>query len=216
MNAADLGVVAVVLVSAILAFVRGFTREALAIGGWIAAIVVTIYGFETVKPFAQSHIEPGWLAVTVAGAGLFLVTLLVATLLARAIAVRIQASVLGPVDRSLGFVFGLARGAVLLCLGYLLLVKVLPADDRPAWILEARTLPLIERGTVLLLALAPPSIREPAIEAIRAAANEAEKSMLYDTLSIPGGLPAGDGGDGDVGYKSNDRQELEHLLETTN
>ncbi len=216
MNAADLGVVAVVLLSAVLAFVRGFTRETLAIAGWVAAIAVTIYGFEPVKPFAEQQIEPPWLADTVAGAGLFLVTLLVATIVARTIAVRIQASMLGPVDRSLGFVFGLARGAVLLSLAYLLLVKVLPADDRPDWIMEARTLPLIERGTVLLLALTPPSIREPALEAIRAAADEAEKSMLYDTLSIPGGAPAEGGGEGDVGYKSNDRQELERLLETTN
>ena len=216
MNAADFAVVAVMLLSAVFGFVRGFTRETLAIAGWIAAIVVTIEGFETVKPFAEQNVQPLWLADIVAGAGLFAVTLLVATLIAHVIARRVKVSVLGPVDSSLGCVFGLARGAVLLCLAFLLLVKVLPAEDRPAWIMEARTRPLIEKGTVWLLVLAPPSLRDPALQAIRDAAEQAKNSNLYDQLSIPGGLPRGSGENDAEGYKSGDREELERLLETTN
>ncbi|MEX2648290.1 MAG: CvpA family protein [Alphaproteobacteria bacterium] len=217
MNAIDLGVLAVLALSAILAFARGFTRETLAIGGWIAAVFATIYGFESVRPFAERYIDPGWLSDVVAGAGLFLVTLLVATLLSRAIAHRVQASILGPVDRSLGFAFGLVRGAVIPCLLYLLYVQVVVPEDRPPWVTEARTRPFVEQGAALLLALAPANVRERTVLAIERAAGETrdavEAKELYDTLTGPGA--GGAANDGDVGYKSGDRQDLNRLLETT-
>ena len=219
MNAVDLGVIAVLILSAIIAFARGFTRETLAIAGWLAALFATVYGFDRVQPYAERYVEPTWLADTVAGAGLFLVTLLVATLIARMIAHRVQASVLGPVDRSLGFAFGLLRGAVILCLAYLLMIQILPAEERPTWVMAARTRPFVERGAFLLLDLAPPAWREKAMQAIEGATDEAqeaaESKALYDALSNPAGAAA-DGADGaDVGYKGTDRKELERLLETT-
>lgn len=219
MNAADLAVLAVLVLSAILAFARGFTHETLAIGGWIAAVFATVYGFEPLKPYAELYVQPIWLADIVTGAGLFLVTLLIATILSRAIARRIQGSVLGPVDRSLGFLFGLARGAVIVCLAYLLFVQIVPPDDRPAWIVEARTRPLVERGAGLMLDLAPPEVREKTVLAIERAANQAnelaETRKLYDELADPGSETADGGNEADLGYKGADRQELERLLETT-
>jgi membrane protein required for colicin V production len=219
MNAVDLGVLAVLVISAILAFARGFTHETLAIGGWAAAVFATVFGFEPLKPYAELYVEPTWLAQIVTGAGLFLVTLLIATIVSRAIAKRIQASVLGPVDRSLGFLFGLARGAVILCLAYLLFVQIVPPEDRPDWLMQARTRPLVERGAGLLLDLAPPEVREKTVLAIERAASQAneiaETKKLYDELADPGTDAADGGNDGDLGYKGADRQELERLLETT-
>ncbi len=217
MNAVDLGVLAVLALSAILAFARGFTRETLAIGGWVAAVFATIYGFESVLPFAEHQIESDLLSRVVAGAALFLVTLLVASLISRAIAHRVQASILGPVDRSLGFAFGLVRGAVILALAYLLFVQVVVPEERPPWVTEARTRPFVEQGAALLLALAPANVRERTVLAIERAAGQTrdavEAKELYDTLTGP---DAGDAANnGDVGYKSGDRNDLNRLLETT-
>jgi membrane protein required for colicin V production len=217
MNAIDLAVAAVLILSAIIAFARGFTHETLAIGGWVAAVFATVYGFERVRPFAEAHIDPDWLSDIAAGAGLFLVTLLVATIIARFIAARVQASVLGPVDRSLGFAFGLARGAVILCLAYLLFVQVVVPEDRPAWVMEARTRPYVEQGAALLLALAPENVREKTVLALERAAAESREAVeakeLYDSLTSPGGGEAAE--EGDVGYKTGDRNDLDRLFTTT-
>lgn len=219
MNAVDLGVIAVLILSAIIAFARGFTREALAIAGWLAAVFVTVYGFDRVKPYAEQYVDPPWLADTVAGAGLFLVTLLVATIISRMIANRVQSSVLGPVDRSLGFAFGLLRGAVILCVAYLLMIQILPAEERPEWVMAARARPYVEQGAFMLLDLAPPAWREKAMQAIENASDEAdaavENKALLDSLLSPGVVSTDGAGGADMGYRGTDRKELERLLETT-
>ena len=217
-NLGDVGIAAMLLVSALLAFARGFVREVFAVFGWIAAIFATIYGVAHAKPIAERFLEPEWLAGAAAGAGLFLVTLIVATIIAGAIARRIRASQLGPLDRSLGFLFGLARGAVIVCLAFLVLQRVYPGEDQPAWLSEARARPLVETGALLLLSLAPEEVRRQAaatVDEARATARDAAKAKdLYEKLASP--PPAREkaaGAAGDMGYKNADRNELERLLE---
>jgi membrane protein required for colicin V production len=134
------GVVALVmLVSAVLAYSRGVTREALAIGGWVAA---GMSGF-----FFAPMVSPLILELPVVGAFLngscsmtalasfsavFGVTLIVLSIFTPVLSQAVQSTFLGPVDKGLGFVFGLARGLLLIGVLYLLYDMIVPADDRLA------------------------------------------------------------------------------------
>lgn len=220
-NLLDLIALGVVLLSALLAFARGFTREVFAVASWVAAgaAVFALFEAKPVEPFWRAYVQPDDLADAIAGLVVFLVVLVIATLIARAIAHRITRSALGPLDRSLGFVFGLARGAFLLCLGYVLMDHLMLEEDRPPWIAEARLTPSLQRGAALLLSWAPENFGDQAVEDAAAAAAEAEQAAtekLFEQLVSPPPAAQGDAGsEADTGYKNADRKELERLLEVT-
>jgi membrane protein required for colicin V production len=148
-------VLAVLAVSALIAYFRGFVREVLGIGAWAGAVVIALWFQPALKPLAQKYISEVWLAEIAALAVGFLVTLFVLKLLIALIAGGIRHSVLGGVDRALGILFGLARGAFLLVLAYIVGGLFLPSTDRwPEAVQNARTLPLVaEAARTLVLQL---------------------------------------------------------------
>ena len=118
MNWVDLVVLGVILISGFLAFARGLVREALGLGAWaIAAYVASPYGvFPMVQPWARMQVRDTALADTLAFIGVFVIVLILLSLIAGAIAGAIRSSALGGLDRTLGLVFGLIRGAALVCI----------------------------------------------------------------------------------------------------
>ena len=68
MNALDLAIIAIIAVSAIFAFARGFVREALSIIAWVGAAAITLYGFNSVYAFAVRFVTTPLLADLIAGA----------------------------------------------------------------------------------------------------------------------------------------------------
>ena len=112
-NVTDIVLGAVLLLSALLAYARGFVHEVLAVAGWIGAILAAIYGLPYAKPFARDLIPHELAADVAAGVVIFVATLIVLSLLTRAVAGMVKASALNMLDRSLGFLFGLGtrRGA---------------------------------------------------------------------------------------------------------
>ncbi len=150
------GVVAVVLlVSAGLAFLRGFVHEVLGIGAWVGAGFVAWWGFPHVQPWFRAHIGAPLVADAAAALALFMVALLVLSILTRAVSDRVRASALNSVDSSLGFVFGLVRGALILSVAYIGVSWLIDRDQPPAWLATARTRPWLERGAALVQAALP-------------------------------------------------------------
>src|SRR5213595_3819772 len=145
MNPLDLGVIASIELSAIFAFARGFVREALSIIAWVGAAAITVFGFSTVLIAVSPLVNNVLLAQLIAGFGLFVVSLIVLTIITGLLARMVRSSALSPIDRTLGFIFGLARGAFLVCLGYLALDFV-PPPDRPEWIREAKSTHFLQQG----------------------------------------------------------------------
>jgi membrane protein required for colicin V production len=159
MNWFDLAVIGFIALSAIFAFARGFVREALSIVAWIgAAAIAWYYSTDYVKPFITRFITDETLAKIIAWAATFLVSLIVLTILTSLIARTVHYGGLSAIDRTLGFIFGLARGAFILALAYLLL-EALPAADRPVWIREAKSRPYLERAADQLRSLIPEAMR---------------------------------------------------------
>lgn len=152
---ADIVVAAVLLISGVLALFRGFVKETLTILGWVGAIFITLYGYQHVAPLLADFIKESWIAETVAAATLFLVSLIILTVISHMISSRVQGSMLGHLDRALGFVFGLARGLALVCLVYLGGTLFWNEDNLPEQLQEARTLPVVKAGADFLASLAP-------------------------------------------------------------
>ena len=103
----DLIVIGVMLISALLAMVRGFTREVLSIAAWVAAAAAALFLHPFVTALRQSpYIKNPTVAQLVAGGGVFLVTLIVVSFITIRISDLILDSRIGAIDRTLGFVFG--------------------------------------------------------------------------------------------------------------
>jgi membrane protein required for colicin V production len=173
MNALDIGVVAVVVLSGIFAFARGFVREALSIAAWAGAAAVAVYGFDDTYRVAVKFITTPFLAELAAGAGLFLMSLIALTILTGYLARFVRTSAASPIDRTLGLMFGAVRGAVLVSIAWLLLDIGLPASDRPGWINDARTRPYLAEGAQLLRRLLPAQWQLKGSAAADAAAEQA-------------------------------------------
>ena len=107
----DLVLLAVMLISGLLAMVRGFMREILSIAAWGAAALVTLYAFSKLLPTAKTYFNNDTVASVVVVAGVFIGTLIVVSIITVRISDMILDSRIGALDRTLGFLFGLARGA---------------------------------------------------------------------------------------------------------
>lgn len=166
MNAVDLAVVIVIALSALFAFARGFVREALSIAAWVGAALITLYGFDYAYGLTARFVTTPMLADLIAGAGLFLISLIGLTILTGYIARLVQWSALTPVDRTLGLIFGVARGAVLVAIAYLVVDISLPPTDRPSWLRNARSEPLLAEGADTLRGLMPESLQLKSASAI--------------------------------------------------
>lgn len=143
MNWVDLAAACVVVLSGIVGLARGLIREVLGIGAWVAAAAIALYAFPYAEPIARQHIAEPNIAFVSAYAVPFVLSLVVFWLVARSVSGVVRASALGGLDRTLGLVFGFARGAALLAVCYILAGTVQPVPLWPPAVLEARSLPVI-------------------------------------------------------------------------
>ncbi len=212
-NVTDIGVGVVLLISALLAYARGFVHEVLAVGGWIGAIFATIYGFPYVKPFTRDLIELQWVADLTAGTTLFIVSLVALSIITRAISKRVQASMLNALDRSLGFLFGIVRGAVLVSLAYVFVEMAQPVSEQPPWLRSARSMPVIEAGARLLRSLIPDDDDDAANDAREKEQKilDTEKAMRQMLSAQPKGKDTGAPG----GYGPHERRDMERLIDSS-
>ena len=218
MNSFDLAVLGVIVLSAVFAFARGFVREALSIVAWVGAALVSLYGFNDVYGIVVRFVTTPLLADLAAGAGLFVISLIVLTILTGYLARFVHSSALSPIDRTLGLIFGLVRGAFLVSLAYLMLDISLPQNDRPGWIKQAKSEPFLAQGADLLRTALPEQLQLKNAAAVDDAqralerAKDAQKAMR--ALSSPvAPSPAKPGEDQAPNYKSGDRRDMNRLIE---
>ena len=213
---ADIAIVLVLLVSGVLAFVRGFVRELLHILAWVGAAVVAIYGFPFLQPVLQQYLQPELLANLATGAGLFIVSLVIFIFIAAGLAKRVQASDIGAVDRSLGFIFGLVRGALILALAYLVLMQFLPTErkEQPRWVIASRGLPFVAVGAGYLTKLAP-ELFESTLRTIDEAGDAAGELLEEQGAKAIENTadPAKESGGG-AGYSETPRRQMDRLIES--
>ncbi|KMO31721.1 colicin V synthesis protein [Methylobacterium variabile] len=150
----DLVVLGVVVISALLAAVRGFTREVLAIVAWVAAAGLAWYLHPLLLPTVKQHVSSDTVSLVVSIAAIFLVTLLVVSVITVKISDLILDSRIGAVDRSLGLAFGAARGFLICVIGWVFLAWLVQGKV-PDWAQQARSREILENSGQKLVAMLP-------------------------------------------------------------
>ena len=149
----DLILIVIMLVSGFLAMVRGFTREVLSIFSWAVAAVAALYltpkYWHTVEPYFPS---PSFAQIAFA-VGVFIIALILVSLITFRISDKVLDSRVGALDRTLGFIFGLARGFLLVAIVFILFTAL--ARDQPEWVTNARSYPILQRTQVAIESLLP-------------------------------------------------------------
>src|ERR1700694_5054324 len=135
----DLALLAVMLISGLLAMVRGFMREILSIAAWGAAALVTLYAYSKLLPTAKTYFNNDTVASVVVVAGVFIGTLIVVSIITVRISDMILDSRIGALDRTLGFLFGLARGLIIVVVAFLFFDWLVPQKSQPDWVRNAKS-----------------------------------------------------------------------------
>lgn len=151
----DAILIVLMFISGFLAMLRGFTREVLSIMSWALAAVATLYFLPMYKDKAAELIQPEMLAMVILAGGIFVSVLVIVSLVTARLSDRVLDSRVGALDRTLGFVFGLGRGLILVVIAYLLFSWLVQKENQPQWIQEARSLSLIESTGEVILSLLP-------------------------------------------------------------
>lgn len=216
-NPADLTVVVVVVLSGLFAMARGFVREVLSLASWVGAALVTLWGFGIARPYARTLIESTLLADIVTGVALFICSLVLFSMIGGGIASLVRGTGLNALDRTLGFLFGLVRGALIVAILWLGLGWAIPPQDHPVWLRDARVVPLVERLADFLRGLAPPEFRGRVQSAGDAADRAKREAQQYQTILRAPGLPQAKSpaSAGETSYKTDERRGLDGLFQRT-
>src|SRR3954467_11962491 len=151
----DLILLVVMLISALLAMVRGFMREVLSIASWAAAAVLTLYTYPKLKPVVLQYFSNEIVASAICIGGVFLGTLLIVSVLTIKISDTILDSRVGALDRTLGFLFGLGRGLVIMVVAYLFFAWLVPDRSQPEWVKSAKSKMVLQSTGQWLVAMLP-------------------------------------------------------------
>ncbi len=160
-------VAAIILISGVLAYSRGITREIMSIAGWIGAAVVAFYFAPQAEPFVReipviSDLvgENCELGILTAFAGVFVVALIIIALFTPLISGAIQKSALSPVDSGLGFLFGLVRGVVLIIAVLIVYDFFVAGGEGYPMVADSKTVELLSEQQQSFAEYIPTSITE--------------------------------------------------------
>jgi membrane protein required for colicin V production len=156
----DLILLGIMLVSGLLAVLRGFTREVLSLISWGLAAAAAWFAFQK-RPFfdlVMPYVNNEKIALAILAAVAFLIVLIVVSVVSVKISDTVVDSSAGALDRSLGFLYGVARGLVLVAIAYMFYSWANPPEKQEDWVRNAQTLPIIQFTSNLLINLMPPDI----------------------------------------------------------
>jgi membrane protein required for colicin V production len=200
----DLVLLAVMLISGLLAMVRGFMREILSIAAWGAAALTTLYAFQKLLPTAKTYFNNDTVASIVVIAGVFIGTLILVSIITVRISDMILDSRIGALDRTLGFLFGLARGLLIVVVAFLFFSWLVPEKQRPEWVNGAKSRVVLDSTGSWLQALLPDDPENTILKRFKKAKPD------DDTTADPAEPAAPAASDG---YTKNSRDGLKKLLD---
>jgi len=151
----DIFLIAVMLVSGMLAMVRGLIREVLSIAGWAAAAGAALYAYAKLLPAAKAYFNNDYVAIGVTTAGAFLGTLIIVSVITVRISDKILDSRIGALDRTLGFLFGLARGLLIVVVAFIFFDWLVPAKSQPEAVRTARSRVVLQNTGEWLKSMLP-------------------------------------------------------------
>jgi membrane protein required for colicin V production len=215
----DLILLGVMLISGLLAMIRGFMREILSIAGWGAAAVATLLLYPKLLPIAKANIASDMVATAVVIAGVFLVTLLLVSVVTVRISDMILDSRIGALDRTLGFLFGLGRGLIIVVVAFLFFAWLVPPAKQPDGVKNAKSRVVLENTGEWLQGLLPQDMDNYLSQWFKKRPKGGE-----DQEPPPEAPPPGQRSDArspevtgsvQTGYQRSDRNDMKQLIDAT-
>src|SRR5471032_2591404 len=151
----DILLLVVMLISGLLAMIRGFMREILSIGAWGIAALATLYSYSRVLRIAKGYFSSDMVAAGITVGGIFVLTLLVVSIITVRISDMILDSRVGALDRTLGFLFGLGRGLVIVVVAFLFFAWLVPERSQPDWVRGAKSKVVLQSTGQWLMSMLP-------------------------------------------------------------
>jgi membrane protein required for colicin V production len=151
----DIALISVMLISGLLAMVRGFMREILSIASWAVAAGATLYAYAKLLPMAKTYFNNDIVAAAVVVGGTFLVTLIIVSIITVRFSDMILDSRIGALDRTLGFLFGLGRGLIIVVVAFMFFAWLVPERTQPAWVSNAKSKVMLEKTGEWIESLLP-------------------------------------------------------------
>ena len=151
----DMLLLGIMLISGLLAMIRGFIREILSIAAWAGAAAATVLLYGPLLPIAKANISSDMVASGVVIGGVFLLTLLIVSSVTVRISDKVLDSRIGALDRTLGFLFGLGRGLIIVVVAFLFFAWLVPPAKQPDGVRNAKSLEVLNKTGEWLQALLP-------------------------------------------------------------
>ena len=156
-NTIDFVVIIIIVISAIISSLRGFLHEVLSIAAWIGAAFAVIYFQPLMKNLTRELIPNELFSDIITGIIIFIFVLVALSIIIKSFSSYIHKTTLNNLDRSLGFIFGVLRGVVILSIVLIVFDWFAEEPVRPYALQSSKTMPVIERTSEFILNLLPES-----------------------------------------------------------
>lgn len=200
----------VLLVSGLMGFARGATREVTTVIALVLAAVVAIFAVRFTGPVARHFVSTAWIANTLAILIGFVIAYILLRMVGGALTRSVQQTALSGLDRVLGFAIGLVRGLLVLGVFALVINAATPREKMPAWITRARLYPLAAAAGGVLRAFAPQGLKV-AHDVAPAMADAVTGEALAPPVAEP--RPQRRDHGAQRGYSDEQRRALDDLVE---
>ncbi len=193
LTAFDVGVGVLVLISAILATARGLTREVLSLATWAGSAAIAIYMWQYHPEIARQYIAEPVVADIATVVVTFIVALIVLHLLTMRIADFVVDSRVGPIDRTLGLVFGVLRG-VLIAIVITIFGVWLLGNNLPVWAKESQSLPYLQNMGNTLISMLPEGLEQQVTDILKGGTGLTEEDPTGPAVPVDEGTDATEDG----------------------
>ncbi|HML08098.1 MAG TPA: CvpA family protein [Xanthobacteraceae bacterium] len=211
----DIMLIVVMLVSGLLALVRGFMREVLSIAAWLLAAVTTLYCYAKLLPYAKQYFNNDIIATIAVVGGVFLGTLVIVSILTVRVSDMVLDSRIGALDRTLGFLFGLGRGLVIVVVAFQFFTWLVPDRSQPAWVRGAKSRVVLAGTGQWLISMLPEDPESTILKKLKRPRPE-DTETPENAPDQRGELDKPTGGRADAadaGYDRSSRAGMQQLLE---
>lgn len=190
------------LVSAVMGWVRGASRELTSALSFILAAAVALFGLRISGPIFRDLMDPDWAATAAAVLVVFVVFFVIFRLIGGRVTASLHETSAGTLDRAVGATFGVIRACVVLGVFNLLLHLATPPDRMPRWVENSLFYPLSEASGQVLKVFAPKG---------KALAGKLAPAIT-DAVHADGDNRSGEKSSG-KGYDADQRRKLDDLVE---
>ncbi len=193
--------------------IRGFTREFLSIASWLASaisVLILLKYFPETSAILEKFIGHKVAAQAIFSLFVATIVLVIVHLITIWISDRVLSSSMGALDHSLGFIFGLGRGLVLVVVLYLLFANLVTKQTHDSWVQNSRSLPLVQGTGEMIISLLPEDLAKDLTDKF--------KETTYNDQPSNGGLPnrrKNAKNDANRGYPGSELRGMDQLVEST-